>query len=715
MGAITFSLDEQLLKFLCQHIKIEFFVETGTFEGDTVEIAQKYCKKIYSAELSPDYFQRAKKRYAKNSNVHIMQGDSAQILKGLQPVLGNDTIAYWLDAHWCMADNTAGELSQCPLLNEIEAIGTLNENSIVMIDDARLFLAPPLAPHEISCWPSLSAVLDALSKLSSMHSLIILNDNFIFYPNKITNEMRDYAALRGSDWLTIADKSRDYDKLLAQLKGKDEFNIKLLEQVKEKDAVNEALKEDNRKLSKEINVRNISDNLKALWGALTEKSHAYEKLLMQMKKKDEFNHYSFEKIQEKDDVNVRLLRQLHEKDELNAKLLKQLQEKDDFSRELNKKNYKLGKEINRCKATVRAKILTRIKELTILKVSAILRKLNLILRKSFLHLKNVVFLAKRLTFGKLADFWKSVCSDVDAIVENIKLRFQHKLDLVIKHHRKEIFIPKRYFPTNHFYNDNLPSITIVTPSFNQVGFIEATLNSVLNQRYPKLEYIVQDGLSTDGTIEVLKKYASQLTRWESVEDKGQSHAINLGFQNTTGEIMAYLNSDDLLLPGTLSYVASYFAKHPDVDVVYGHRVLIDEEGLEVGRWVVPRHNGEVLSWADYVPQETLFWRRSAWEKVGAAIDESFQFAMDWDLLLRFRDVAHAKFARLPRFLGAFRVHSEQKSSLKIDCAGANEMNKLRLRCHGRQVTHEEINANIRPYLKQHVIHHKLYRLKLLQY
>ena len=98
------------------------------------------------------------------------------------------------------------------------------------------------------------------------------------------------------------------------------------------------------------------------------------------------------------------------------------------------------------------------------------------------------------------------------------------------------------------------------------------------------------------------------------DDEGHAHAINLGFAHATGDVMAFLNSDDLLLPGSLHYVARYFERHPDVDVVYGHRVLVDKNDMEIGRWVMPRHDDEVLSWADFVPQETLFWRRRIWER-----------------------------------------------------------------------------------------------------
>jgi hypothetical protein len=151
-----------------------------------------------------------------------------------------------------------------------------------------------------------------------------------------------------------------------------------------------------------------------------------------------------------------------------------------------------------------------------------------------------------------------------------------------------------------------------------------------------------------------------------------------------------------------------------VDVVYGHRVVVDEYDGEVGRWVLPPHDDEALSWGDYVPQETLFWRRRIWDKVGGAVDESFRFAVDWDLLLRFRD-AGARITRLPRFLGAFRVHPHQKTSSEIESVGREEMRRLRTRTLGRQVTDAEVARALQPYFRRHIICHKLYRLGVFRY
>ena len=138
-------------------------------------------------------------------------------------------------------------------------------------------------------------------------------------------------------------------------------------------------------------------------------------------------------------------------------------------------------------------------------------------------------------------------------------------------------------------------------------------------------------------------------------------------------------------------------------------LLLDEEDREIGRWVLPAHSNDVLSWADFVPQETLFWRRSTWEKAGGRIDEKFRFAMDWDLLLRFRKVG-ARMVRLPHFLGAFRIHEAQKTSATINEIGQVEMARLRLRELGREVDHHEIRRALVPYLLAHVINDLRFRI-----
>jgi glycosyltransferase involved in cell wall biosynthesis len=221
------------------------------------------------------------------------------------------------------------------------------------------------------------------------------------------------------------------------------------------------------------------------------------------------------------------------------------------------------------------------------------------------------------------------------------------------------------------------TFAIVTPSYNQAQFIGRTVESVLGQGCPRLEYIIQDACSTDGTDAVLASLSNPdiLVRIEA--DDGQADAINRGFVGTRGEIMAYLNSDDLLLQGTLGAVAAYFASNPQVDAVYGDRLIIDENDAVVGHWRVPYHDGWVMRAVDYVPQETLFWRRRAWDAVGGYFDTSLHFAMDWDFLLRLQ-AAGMRIEHLPRFLGAFRTHSLQKTIANSN-QGRREMRLLRHR------------------------------------
>ena len=255
------------------------------------------------------------------------------------------------------------------------------------------------------------------------------------------------------------------------------------------------------------------------------------------------------------------------------------------------------------------------------------------------------------------------------------------------------------FPCGRQPDASLPQIAVVTPSYGQEKFIERTLRSVLDQAYAKLVYVVQDGGSKDRSPDIIAAYAPRLRHWESVKDRGQADAIQRGFAHATGalapdDLMAWLNSDDLLAPGALRFVAEYFAAHPEVDVIYGHRIIIDDDDRDVGRWIMPRHNPATLEWIDYVPQETLFWRKRAWDLTGG-IDPSFQFALDWDLLARFQQ-AGCRMVRVPYFLGAFRVHAEQKTSQAIHTTGADEMRRIRTRFHGeRQDDFETINRHAR--------------------
>jgi glycosyltransferase involved in cell wall biosynthesis len=220
----------------------------------------------------------------------------------------------------------------------------------------------------------------------------------------------------------------------------------------------------------------------------------------------------------------------------------------------------------------------------------------------------------------------------------------------------------------------LPRISIVTPSYNQAGFITATVRSVFLQRYPNLEYILMDGGSTDGTMQVLSPYMDRFAYVVSERDKGQSDAIQRGLAKSSGQIMGYLNSDDVLAPGALLDVADFFARHPEVDVIYSHRCAINAQGRVAWYWVLPAHSDYLMMRWDLIPQETCFWRRRIFEEAGN-IDSSYHFAMDYDLFVRFMRKG-ARFVRADRFLGAFRQHEQSKTSTLLATVGKEEVQRV---------------------------------------
>jgi glycosyltransferase involved in cell wall biosynthesis len=281
-----------------------------------------------------------------------------------------------------------------------------------------------------------------------------------------------------------------------------------------------------------------------------------------------------------------------------------------------------------------------------------------------------------------------------------------------QHPPRPLRVPKRYLDSR--LPADPPSISIVTPSYNQAEYLEQTIRSVLNQDYPNLEYIVYDGGSQDGSRQILDRIGQRLHYWTSAPDSGHPDAINRGMAHAGGEVLAYLNSDDVLLPGSLAYVSRYFARHPTVDVIYGHRVMIDRNGDEIGRWVLPRHDDDVLQWNDYVPQETLFWRRRIWEACGGFISDEYQFSLDWDLLLRFRR-AGASFVRVPRFVAAFRVHEAQKTRTQIGTSGELEISRLRRRELDREPSTDELRRHLGAYVRRHIVLDRLYRARLIRY
>jgi glycosyltransferase involved in cell wall biosynthesis len=204
-----------------------------------------------------------------------------------------------------------------------------------------------------------------------------------------------------------------------------------------------------------------------------------------------------------------------------------------------------------------------------------------------------------------------------------------------------------------------PRVTIVTPSYNQAAFIRQTIESVLAQDYADLEYIVMDGGSTDGTAAIVADYASRLT-WVSERDRGQAHAINKGFQRATGEIVTWLNSDDILLAGAVSRAVAAFDEAPGAGAIYGEGYLMDREGRITGRFPAtqPFNLWRLVYLSDYVLQQSTFFRRSAVEAVGW-LDEGLHYALDWDLLIKLGKKFGLHY--VPDELGVLREYADAKT------------------------------------------------------
>ncbi|OGP14094.1 MAG: hypothetical protein A2054_08640 [Deltaproteobacteria bacterium GWA2_55_10] len=225
-----------------------------------------------------------------------------------------------------------------------------------------------------------------------------------------------------------------------------------------------------------------------------------------------------------------------------------------------------------------------------------------------------------------------------------------------------------------------PRITIVTPSFNQGHFIEETIRSVLDQGYPDLEYIVMDGGSKDNTVEILKKYDSRL-KWTSERDKGQSDAINKGIRMATGDIIAYLNSDDIYEPGALKKAADFFVNNPDKIWLTGRCRIIDTEGKEVRRliaeyknFLLGRYSYNILLITNFISQPATFLKREAFEKFGL-FDETQHRVMDYEYWLRV-GAAEAP-GILDDCLASFRVHPASKTSSSFHSTFKEELEVAR--------------------------------------
>lgn len=228
------------------------------------------------------------------------------------------------------------------------------------------------------------------------------------------------------------------------------------------------------------------------------------------------------------------------------------------------------------------------------------------------------------------------------------------------------FVSKPLFDEKIILNKdpNYPKISIVTPSYNQAQFLERTILSVLNQNYPNLEYIIIDGGSTDGSVEIIKKYKKYLAYWVSEKDRGQSHALNKGFEKSSGDILAWINSDDLYLPLTFFTINKTFCSNPEMDIIFGNSYFIDVQDKIISELRFTKLNlSNLLFEGICFAQETTFWTKDIYNKVGG-ISSHYQFCMDFDLFTRIVNEGNLIFVR--KYIAATRIHKDSKTSTMIN-------------------------------------------------
>ena len=789
MGDINFSIDTGLVEALKRELGLTLFVETGTFEGDAIEISRPYFDTIHSIELSPEYYELAKSRFSHDPAVHLYLGDSAKKLAELKPLFSGKPTLFWLDAHWCVAQDTGGEKSQCPLLEEIRGIGQLGDDSAIMIDDARLFASPPPQPHEISQWPRLDQVIDALRSVGKSYEIKIFNDVIVFAPRKANSALTAYMTRHTVTLLKIKDKADGYDVLDRQLKEKHAEITALKAASVEKDTEIASLKKDTDKkdaeiigLKRETDVKDVeiadlkkaADDIKAeLEAECADKDKEIAELKAEADGKDaeivslkqisnereqliftlDGHVKAFQKIvaelnataATKDERLATFTGQLADLRERHAALQKleaDLRTRFEFQEvrlnALPPDALPWGEALHLKDNHIRnldAVIAAKDAEAANLRQTAVQREVSLAnLVNGQSHLEIAKFYGRQLAEKEaVIQELNRACNEREALIkrlcvdaaglggrlgklwtgarEHARMKYVQPFQKwffrqVVEKHWMQVGVLRQYepraviwdrFPKPRLPVHRLPKVGIVTPSYNQAAFIESTMLSVLNQNYPKLRYVVQDGASRDQSAAIIARYADRLIHWESTRDEGQGDAIRRGFEHITDlgpdDVMAWLNSDDFITPRALRYVAEYFASHPEVDVIYGNRIIIDENDREIGRWVMPPHDPQTLEWIDYIPQETLFWRKRVWDLAGG-VDRTFQFALDWDLLMRFA-AARARIVRLPYYLGCFRVHAHQKTSQHIHSIGNDEMTIIRNRLHPQGIDPEMIHRSAR--------------------